>query len=68
MGHVVPSPREAIEPTSKGRADAAIDWLRARMVEKLGDPEAFGEVTVKVKVQGGKIPGSVVLVDEVHYR
>jgi hypothetical protein len=61
-------PREAIEPESKKRADAAVDWLRATMVSRLGDPNAFGVVRVEIKYQAGKVPGSVVLVDEVHYR
>lgn len=70
MGHCVgqSSVRESIDAPSKARADRAIDWLRGIVASALGDPDAYGEVSVKIKLQGGKIPGSVILTNEIHFR
>ena len=60
--------RVSVDECSKATADEAVDWLRAVLNSKLGDPGAFGKIAVEISINGGKIPGSAKVTDEVHIR
>ena len=49
------------------RSAFAIDWLRAMAGQKIGRPDAWGDLTVRVRFQAGEIT-AVKAIDEVDYR
>ena len=60
--------RKPVDTASKQRSDVAVDWLRATLQRRLGTQGDYGEIRVTIKIQDGEIPGSMILVDELHVR
>jgi hypothetical protein len=49
------------------RKDFAIEWLDAILKSKIGQPSAYGDVTVHVRVQAGEIV-NIKTADEADYK
>ena len=60
--------RKPVDTVSKQRSDVAVNWLRATLQRRLGMQGDYGEIRITIKIQDGEIPGSMILVDELHVR